>query len=66
VKDDRAANAPTLLSRRDLMTRSGWALLGGAGLVAAGGVGRLLFPRVRFEPPSTRCWAGPRTSRWAR
>jgi cytochrome b6-f complex iron-sulfur subunit len=48
---DKAPRA-TLWSRRDLLTRSGWAMLlagGGACLVA--GV-RLLFPRVRSSPPT--------------
>jgi cytochrome b6-f complex iron-sulfur subunit len=43
---------PTLWTRRDVQTRSAWALLGASALAAAGGFVRLLFPRVRSEPPT--------------
>lgn len=44
---------PTLWSRRDLLTRSGWVLvLGSAGAAVVGAL-RVLFPRVSFAPPAT-------------
>lgn len=49
MKDERP---PTLLSRRDLQTRSAWALLGASFFAATGAFVRLLFPRVRAEPPT--------------
>lgn len=49
MKDDRP---PTLWTRRDVQTRSAWALLGASLLAAVGGFVRLLFPRVRGDPPT--------------
>jgi cytochrome b6-f complex iron-sulfur subunit len=43
---------PTLWTRRDLLTRSGWALLLASIVACVGAFVRLLFPRVRSEPPS--------------
>lgn len=51
------AHAPapesTLWGRRDILMRSAWGLLLGIGAAATAGAVRLLFPRVRSEPPST-------------
>ncbi len=47
--DERPA---TLLSRRDLQTRPGWALLTASVITGAGTLVRLLFPRVRSDPPT--------------
>jgi len=49
VKDDRP---PTLWTRRDVQTRSAWALLGASLVAMVGAFVRLLFPRVRAEPPT--------------
>lgn len=49
MKDDRP---PTLWTRRDVQTRSAWALLGASLLATVGGFVRLLFPRVRGDPPT--------------
>jgi cytochrome b6-f complex iron-sulfur subunit len=44
--------AGTLFSRRDFLTRSGWAMiLGGLGAACLSAV-RLLFPRVQHSPPT--------------
>jgi cytochrome b6-f complex iron-sulfur subunit len=43
---------PTLWTRRDVQTRSGWALLSASLFAGFGAFVRLLFPRVRSEPPT--------------
>jgi len=49
----KPAQRRTLWTRRDLLTRSGWAMVLGTIGVAAASSLRLLFPRVRFTPPTT-------------
>ncbi len=43
----------SLFGRRDLLTRSGWALLVSAFGLSVAGTVRLLFPRVQYTPPTT-------------
>ena len=55
MKDERPRRSDqltTLWTRRDLQTRAAWALLGASLFVATGAFMRLLFPRVRSEPPT--------------
>ncbi len=49
MKDERP---PTLWTRREVQTRSAWALLGASLVAATGAFVRLLFPRVRADPPT--------------
>ena len=51
-RDPGSSSPPTLWTRRDLQLRSAWALLGASLTAATGAFVRLLFPRVRSEPPS--------------
>ena len=41
----------TTFTRRDFLTRAGWAALGAAGVASAGGLLVFAFPRVLDEPP---------------
>lgn len=56
--------------RRSLLHRLAWGLLGLSGAVGLGTVGRLLFPRVRFTPPTSVVLGAPEefplgvTERW--
>jgi len=50
---DERMKTPTLLTRRNLLTRTGLGLLGAAAGVVLAGAGRLFYPRVRFQPPTT-------------
>jgi cytochrome b6-f complex iron-sulfur subunit len=54
MTDDRGRGdrGATLFTRRDALTRSGWALVGSSGAIATGGAVRLLFPRVHRDPPT--------------
>lgn len=47
------APAATGISRRTLLNRIAWALVSASGAVGLGAAVRLLFPRVRFTPPTT-------------
>ncbi len=51
--NDNGTKAPTLLTRRDLLTRTGLGFVAATAGVIVAGAGRLLFPRVRFHPPTT-------------
>ena len=51
--EGRAARKPTLWSRRDALTRTGWVMVLGSAAAATVGAIRMLFPRVSFAPPST-------------
>ena len=50
---------PTLWSRRDLLTRSGWLMVLGSWGVAVVGTARMLFPRVAFTPRQTVVLGAP-------
>jgi len=53
TKKDVATTGPTLWTRRDALTRGGWGMIfSGIGIVVVGSA-RLLFPRVKFEAPTT-------------
>ena len=55
----KTVQARTLWTRRDLLTRSGWAMvLSSIGISTIATV-RLLFPRVRFSPPTTLALGPP-------
>ncbi len=51
--NDEVVKAPTLLTRRDLLTRTAWGFVVATGGVALAAASSLFFPRVRFHPPST-------------
>ncbi len=49
----------TLWTRRDVVTRSGWAMVIGTLSIATVGTIRLLYPRVQFSPPSILTLGSP-------
>lgn len=50
---DDGVKSPTLFTRRDLLTRAGWGFMAATAGVVLASAGRLLFPRVRYHPPTT-------------
>ncbi len=56
---DESARTPTLFSRRDLLTRTGWGFVAATAGIVLAGAGRLLFPRVRFHPATTLVLGNP-------
>jgi cytochrome b6-f complex iron-sulfur subunit len=49
----------TLWTRRDAITRSGWVMVAGTLGIATVGSVRLLYPRVKFTPPTTLVLGSP-------